>query len=55
MNVQDIKQRVDEHEYDVDAHLVAEAMLRHALSYRRWWNPRNPSLTPFDARLTAGD
>lgn len=55
MELQDIKRRVDEREYVVEPHLVAEAMLRHAISYRRWWNPRSPSLTPADARVTVGD
>lgn len=55
MHVKEIKRRVTEHEYEVDPRLVADAMLRHAISYRRWWNPHSTCLTPADARLTPGD
>lgn len=52
MHVHEIKRRVDESEYEVDPRLVAEAMLRHAISYRRWWNPRSTVLMPAEARFT---
>lgn len=39
MRVHELRLRVQRSEYVIDPVLVAEAMLRHALSHRRWWNP----------------
>jgi hypothetical protein len=52
MNVYEIKRRVEHADYEVDPVLVTEAMLRHALSYRRWWNPRMEHLAPPETRFT---
>ena len=49
MRLQEIKQRVQSADYDVDPALVAEAMLRHALSQRRCWKPRTSCATPADS------
>jgi hypothetical protein len=40
MTMREIKQRVQSADYAIDSTLVAEAMLRHAVSHRRCWNPR---------------
>jgi hypothetical protein len=54
MRMQDLKSRVQRADYTVDTTLVAEAMLRHAVTYRRCWNPRTAWATPADSNLTSG-
>lgn len=55
MRVQEIKGSVQRAEYEVDPHLVAEAMYRHAVSYNRWWKPRSACGTPAEVRTSSGD
>ena len=52
MRMQDLKLRVQRADYAVDTTLVAEAMLRHAVTYRRCWNPRIAWATPADSSVT---
>lgn len=54
MRTQELKLRVQRADYDVDPVLVAEAMLRHALSYKRCWKPRTAWTTPADFSATFG-
>lgn len=54
MRMQQIKQRVQSADYSVDPALVAEAMLRHAVSHRRCWKPRADWATPPDSNSTPG-
>jgi hypothetical protein len=48
MRTHELKLRIQRADYVVDPVAVAEAMFRHALSHRRWWNPialrRMPSI-----------
>jgi len=46
MRTQELKRRVQRADYVVDPAAVAAAMLRHAVSHRRWWNPRTVCTTP---------
>ena len=39
MRTQELKLRVQRADYVIDPVAVAEAMLRYAVSHRRWWNP----------------
>lgn len=39
MRTTELRRRIECADYTVEPMIVAEAMLRHALSYRRWWNP----------------
>ena len=39
MRTHELKLRIQRADYVVDPVAVAGAMLRHALSHRRWWNP----------------
>ncbi len=52
MRMQAIKLRVQRADYTVDPALVAEAMLRHAVSYRRCWKPPAAWATPPDRSST---
>lgn len=54
MRMQEIKLRVQRADYVVDPVLVAEAMLRHAVSHRRCWKPRATWATPSNCSWTAG-
>jgi hypothetical protein len=54
MRMQELKLRVQRADYDVDPVLVAEAMLRHAVSHRRCWKPRIDCATPSDSSTTSG-
>ena len=54
MRLQEIKLRVQSADYAVDAVLVAEAMLRHAISHRRCWNPDALWATPAVSSSTPG-
>ena len=39
MRTEELKRRIQHANYVIDVAAVAEAMLRHAISHRRWWNP----------------
>lgn len=54
MRMQEIKHRVQRADYTVDPALVAEAMLRHAVSHRRCWKPRAVWAMPANSRSTWG-
>ena len=54
MRLQELKLRVARADYVVDPALVAAAMLRHAVSQRRCWNPRAVRATPPDSNTTSG-
>ena len=54
MRLQDLKLRVQRADYVVDPALVAAAMLRHAVSHRRCWNPDVVCATPADSSRTSG-
>ncbi len=46
MRLQELKDRVQRSDYAVDPAAVAAAIIRHTVSYRRWWNPRASCFTP---------
>ena len=46
MHTHELKLRIQRADYIVDPVAVAEAMFRHALSHRRWWNPIAVCATP---------
>jgi hypothetical protein len=46
MRTQELKLRVQRADYVVDPAVVAVAMLRHAISHRRCWNPRTACAAP---------
>ena len=54
MRMQELKLRVQRADYVVDPALVAEAMLRHAVSHRRCWNPRAAWAAPAERNSTSG-
>ena len=54
MRMQDLKLRVERADYIVEPAAVAEAMLRHAVSYRRCWNPRAVWAMPPECSSTPG-
>jgi hypothetical protein len=54
MRTQELKRRIELAEYVVDPEAVADAMLRHALSQRRWWNPLADRSTPANDSTTPG-
>ena len=54
MLMRELKLRVQRADYIVYPALVAEAMLRHAVSHRRCWNPRRSWATPADSNSTWG-
>lgn len=54
MRTQELKLRIQRADYHVDPLVVAAAMLRHAVSHRRWWNPIAVRATPPDASATWG-
>lgn len=54
MRTQDLKLRIARAEYVIDPRAVADAMLRHAISHRRWWNPRADRLAPPADSTTSG-
>ena len=49
MLMRELKLRVQRADYIIYPALVAEAMLRHAVSHRRCWNPRTAWATPADS------
>ncbi|MDX6720801.1 MAG: hypothetical protein QOJ63_3055 [Solirubrobacteraceae bacterium] len=54
MRTQELKLSIQRADYVVDPVAVAEAMLRHALSHRRWWNPIALCVTPPADSVTSG-
>ena len=54
MRTQELRLRVQRAEYAVEPAVVAEAMLRHAVSHRRWWNPRTVCAAPPADSTTSG-
>ena len=54
MRTQELKRRIELAEYVVDPAAVADAMLRRALSQRRWWNPLADCSTPASDSTTPG-
>ena len=53
MRLQELKLRVRRADYVVDPALVAAAMVRHALSQRRCWNPRVVCAAPAASSTTS--
>lgn len=54
MRTLELKMRVQRADYAVDPAAVAAAMIRHAVSYRRWWNPLASCRIPLARRTTSG-
>ena len=54
MRTQELKRRIELAEYVVDPEAVADAMLRHAVSQRRWWNPLADCSMPSSDSSTPG-
>lgn len=54
MRTQELKLRIQRADYVIDPLAVAEAMLRHALSHRRWWNPIAVRMIPPADSVTSG-
>jgi hypothetical protein len=54
MRTQELKLRIQRADYVIDPVAVAEAMLRHALSHRRWWNPIAVCVIPPADSITSG-
>ncbi len=54
MRTQELKLRVRHADYVIDPAAVAEAMLRHAVCHRRWWNPRTCCATPSEHSTASG-
>ena len=55
MRTHELKLRIERADYDVDPFILAEAMLRHAISHRRWWNPVASCNTPPADSATSGE
>jgi hypothetical protein len=54
MRTQELKLRIQRAVYVVDPVVVAEAMMRHAVSQRRWWNPVAVCALPSAISSTSG-
>jgi hypothetical protein len=54
MRTQELRVRIQCADYVVDPVLVAEAMFRHALSHRRWWNPIAVCALPAASMIASG-
>gem|GEM_PF-5355428 len=54
MRLHELKASVQRSDYVVDPPVVARAMLRHAVSQRRWWNPRTCLGSPPARKATPG-
>jgi len=54
MRIRQLKLQVQRADYVVDPPMVAAAMIRHAVSQRRWWNPRTSRATPAASSTTSG-
>jgi hypothetical protein len=54
MHTHELRLRIQRADYIVDPVAVAEAMFRHALSQRRWWNPTAVcAIPPADSMTSA--
>lgn len=54
MRTHELKLRIQRADYVIDPVAVAEAMLRHCLSHRRWWYPIAIRVTPSADSITSG-
>ena len=54
MRTHELRLRIQRADYVIDPVLVAEAMFRHALSQRRWWNPVAGCARPAASMTTSG-
>jgi hypothetical protein len=54
MRTHELKLAIQRADYVIDPVAVAEAMLRHALSHRRWWNPIAVRVIPPVDSITSG-
>lgn len=54
MRTNELKLRIERQDYVVDPMAVAAAMLRHAISQRRWWNPVAVRRCPAASMTTSG-
>jgi hypothetical protein len=54
MRMQELKLRVQRADYVVDPAVVAAAIIRHAISHRRCWNPRTVCGIPAALSTTSG-
>ncbi len=54
MRIGELKLQVQRSDYVIDAPAVATAMMRHAVSQRRWWNPCTSRATPAALSTTSG-
>jgi hypothetical protein len=54
MRTHELRLRIEQSQYSIDPHAVADAMLRHAISHRRWWNPCGVRATPPADSVTPG-
>ena len=54
MRIHELRLRIQRADYVIDPVLVAEAMFRHALSQRRWWNPVAACARPAASITTSG-
>jgi hypothetical protein len=54
MRTHELKLSIQRADYVIDPLAVAEAMLRHALSHRRWWNPIALCSTPPADSVSSG-
>lgn len=54
MRIRQLKLQVQRADYVIDPPMVATAMIRHAVSQRRWWNPRTSRATPPASSTTSG-
>jgi hypothetical protein len=54
MRTHELKLRIQRADYVVDPAIVAMAILRHAVSYRRCWNPVAAFSIPAASRTTPG-
>ncbi len=54
IRTQELRLRIERSQYSIDPRAVADAMLRHAISQRRWWNPPGVRATPPADSVTPG-
>lgn len=54
MRIHELRLRIQRADYVIDPVIVAEAMFRHALSQRRWWNPIAACGRPAASMTTSG-
>jgi hypothetical protein len=54
MRLHELKARIQRSDYHVDPGTVAAAVIRHAISHRRWWKPRTSILVPSACSSASG-